>query len=62
MFVYTRPADLEKVKLRFDYVITHLESGSIICVGFTRHCALNASGKPVAVDSKTVHLWKTFPE
>jgi len=62
MFVYTRPADLERVKLRFDYVITHLESGRIICVGFTRHCALNASGKPVAVDSKTVHLWKTFPK
>ena len=62
MFVYTRPADLERVKLRFDYVITHLESGRIICVGFTRHCALNALGKPVAVDSKTVHLWKTFPK
>lgn len=62
MLIYTRPAELERVKLRFDYLITHLETGRVICIGFTRHCALNSSGKPVAVDPKTVHLWKTFPE
>ena len=42
--------------------ITHAESGAIICRGFTRHCALNARRRPVAIDPKTVHLWKTFPE
>ncbi|MDO8722113.1 MAG: thioesterase family protein, partial [Syntrophales bacterium] len=62
MLIYTRPAELERVKLRFDYLITHLETGRIICRGFTRHCALNSSGNPVAIDQKTVHLWKTFPE
>jgi acyl-CoA thioester hydrolase len=62
MCIYTRPVELERVKLRFDYVITHGETGVIICKGFTRHCALNCSGKPVAVDQKTVHLWKTFPQ
>jgi len=62
MAIYTRPGDLERVKLRFDYVITHGETGALVCKGFTKHCALGASGKPVAVDPKTVHLWKTFPE
>jgi len=62
MFVYTRPAEIERVKLRFDYTITHAESGAIICRGFTKHCALNARRRPVAIDPKTVHLWKTFPE
>jgi acyl-CoA thioester hydrolase len=62
MVVHTRPAEIERVKLRFDYVITHPETGGIICKGFTRHCALNSSGKPVAVDPKTVHLWETFPQ
>lgn len=62
MYIYTRPAELERVKLRFDYVITHLETGRIICTGFTRHCALNAAGKPVNVDPKTGHLWKAFPK
>jgi len=61
MFIYTRPTELERVKLRFEYVITHLETGKLICNGFTKHCATNSSGKPVAVDPKTVHLWKTFP-
>jgi acyl-CoA thioester hydrolase len=60
LYVYTRPAELERVKLRFDYVITHAESGALVCKGFTKHCALRASGKPTAVDSKTVQLWKTF--
>lgn len=62
MFVHTRPAELERVKLRFDYTITHAESGKIVCQGFTKHCALNGRGRPVAVDPKTVQLWKTFPE
>lgn len=61
MWVHTRPSLLERVRLQFDYVITHAESGDIVCRGFTRHCAVNASGTPVAVDSKTVRLWEIFP-
>ena len=61
IWVHTRPAELERVRLRFDYAITHAETGRLICRGFTRHCALNAAGLPVAVDQKTVHLWKAFP-
>jgi len=61
MYIYTRPVNLERVRLKFDYLITNAEKGHIVCVGFTKHCALNLSGKPVAVDPKTVHLWKSFP-
>ena len=61
MHIHTRPTHLERVRLQFDYIITHAERGHVICMGFTKHCALNSAGKPVAVDPKTVHLWKTFP-
>jgi acyl-CoA thioester hydrolase len=61
MWIHTRPSELERVKLKFDYLITHAETGQLICTGHTRHCALNLAGRPVAVDEKTVHLWKTFP-
>jgi acyl-CoA thioester hydrolase len=61
MHIQTRPTLLERVRLQFDYLITHAEKGHIICMGFTRHCALNAAGIPVAVDAKTVQLWETFP-
>ena len=61
MWVHTRPADLERVRLRFDYVITHAADGRIVCKGFTRHCATNRAGTPVAIDPKTLHLWKIFP-
>lgn len=61
MCIHTRPAELERVRLRFDYVITNAETQQLICKGFTRHCALSKSGRPVAVDPKTVHLWKNFP-
>jgi acyl-CoA thioester hydrolase len=61
MHIHTRPSHLERVRLQFDYIITHAEEGYIICKGFTKHCALNMAGNPVAVDPKTVHLWKTFP-
>ncbi|MEI6608642.1 MAG: thioesterase family protein [Deltaproteobacteria bacterium] len=61
MYIYTRPVNLERVRLQFDYLITHAEKGHIVCIGFTKHCALNLSGHPVAVDPKTVHLWKSFP-
>ncbi|MBW1898388.1 MAG: acyl-CoA thioesterase [Deltaproteobacteria bacterium] len=62
MIIYTRPSDLERVKLKFDYTITHGETGEIVCIGFTRHCAINSSGTPVGIDEKTVHLWQIFPK
>jgi acyl-CoA thioester hydrolase len=61
MWIYTRPAALQRVRLRFDYIITHAETGVEICRGFTQHCALTSKGVPVAIDPKTVQLWKTFP-
>lgn len=62
MFIYTRPVHLERVRLQFDYVITHAAKGHLVCVGYTRHCALSLAGRPVAVDPKTVQLWQTFPD
>ena len=61
IWIYTRPALLERVRLRFDYVITLEQGGDIACTGFTRHCAVNPAGTPVEVDEKTAHLWKVFP-
>ncbi len=62
MHIHTRPVNLERVRLQFDYVITHAEKGYLVCAGFTRHCAANTAGRPVAVDPKTVRLWKNFPD
>ncbi len=62
MWIHTRPGNRERVKLQFDYVITHGTNYDIVCTGFTKHCALNKSGKPVEIDEKTVHLWETFPK
>ena len=62
MYIHTRPVNLERVRLQFDYVITHSEKGHLICTGFTKHCALNLTGTPVAVDPKTVQLWTSFPK
>jgi len=60
--IHTRPSVLERVRLRFDYVITNELTHEIVCKGYTWHCAVNASGTPVKVDEKTVHLWKIFPK
>jgi acyl-CoA thioester hydrolase len=62
MYIHTHFAKLERVRLQFDYIITHSQSHKIICQGFTRHCAVNLSGKPVAIDEKTVQLWKMLPK
>ena len=62
MHIHTRPSEMERVRLQFDYVITHGETGELVCKGFTRHCATNASGTPVEIDSKTVRLWEIFPQ
>ncbi len=61
-WIHTRPAKMERVKLQFDYLITHKESGVLVCKGFTKHCALNAAGHPVGIDEKTRKLWELFPE
>ncbi len=61
MWIHTRPATLARVKLQFDYVITSRDYDKIICKGYTRHCATNASGVPVGVDDKTVRVWTEFP-
>ena len=61
IWVNTRPADLERVRLSFDYVITHQETEEMICTGTTRHCATNTAGVPVGIDDRTLHLWQTFP-
>jgi acyl-CoA thioester hydrolase len=61
MCIYTRPSVLERVRLRFDYVVTHEHTGAIACTGFTRHCAINTKGVPVEVDPKTAQLWTVFP-
>ena len=62
MYIHTRPVNLERVRLQFDYIVTHAEKGYIVCAGYTKHCAANTAGNPVAVDPKTVQLWKTFPD
>lgn len=61
MWINTRPGELGKARIKFSYVITHAESGSIVCTGFTEHCALNSSGRPVRIDEKTKQLWQVFP-
>ncbi len=61
MQVHTRPAELEHVRLRFDYIITSEETGTIMCKGFTRHCALNLHGKPMGIEQKMMYLWEVFP-
>ncbi|MDR2861780.1 MAG: hypothetical protein LBV07_04460, partial [Syntrophobacterales bacterium] len=61
MFIHTRPANMERIKLQFDYIITHAESEIIICKGFTKHCALNSRRIPTAIDARTRTLWQSFP-
>ncbi len=60
--IFTIPGKLERVRLTFDYVITHGKTGKIVCKGFTRHCALNEKGNPVGIDEKTRKIWKVFPK
>ena len=62
MWIHTRPAMLERVKVRFDYVVTHAETGAVVCKGFTTHCALDKSMKPTPVDPATVKMWRSFPK
>jgi acyl-CoA thioester hydrolase len=61
MYIHTRPAGIEMVKLQFDYLITLAATGEIACTGFTMHCAVNSRGIPVEIDPKTIRLWQQFP-
>jgi len=60
IWVNTRPAILERVKVSFDYVITHTDTGVVVCKGHTRHCATLEFGRPCPVDDRTVALWQRF--
>lgn len=62
MYIHTRPGTLERVRLQFDYIITHGENGHLICKGFTRHCAVSEANTPVEVDPKTACIWDNFPQ
>ncbi len=62
MWIHTRPGTLERVRITFHYVITHQESGALVCMGHTKHCALKASGVVTGVDPSTVEIWKSFPK
>jgi len=61
MLIHTRPGEKERVRLRFEYIITHGETGVLVCKGFTCHCALNKARKPVGIDPKTQRIWEVFP-
>ncbi len=62
IFVHTRFRELAAVRVDFDYIITNAEDGSVLCRGFTRHCATNRKGRPVAVDPITVGIFQRFPQ
>jgi acyl-CoA thioester hydrolase len=61
IFVHTRFRELAAVRVDFDYLVTHAETGMVLCRGFTRHCATNRTGRPVAVDPATVEVFQRFP-
>lgn len=61
MWIHSRPTDRDRVRVTFEYVITHGETGAQVCRGYTQHCALNTRGRPVAVDPVTVKTWESFP-
>lgn len=61
-WVHTRPDGLERVKISFAYLITHVDTGQIVCTGFTKHCALNEKRMPTGIDPKTVETWINFPK
>jgi len=62
IFVHTRFREMAAVRVEFEYIITHAETGAVLCRGFTRHCATNRKGRPVAVDPVTVGIFNNFPK
>jgi acyl-CoA thioester hydrolase len=61
IWVHTRFRELQRVRVDFDYIITHAESNVVLCRGFTRHCATNRKGRPVEVDPITIAVFHRFP-
>ena len=61
MWIHTRFRELRPVTIDFDYLITHAETGVVLCRGFTRPCATHRKSIPVAVDPITVGIFKNFP-
>ncbi len=62
MWIHTRPAQLERVRVRFEYVIIDGESGHDVCRGYTLHCALDKRRRVVAVDEQTTKLWHEWED
>lgn len=62
MWVHTRPAELGRVQIRFEYVITRGDTGQVVTSGHTNHCALNREGKVTAIDEATLDFWNNFPK
>ncbi len=61
IWVHTRFRELHGVRVDFDYILTHAESGVVLCKGLTRHAAVNRKGRPVAVDAITTGIYQRFP-
>jgi acyl-CoA thioester hydrolase len=61
IWVHTRIREVHRVRFDFEYIITHAESNVVLCRGFTRHCATNRKGRPVAVDPMTLAISSGFP-
>ena len=61
MWIYTRFRELRAVSIDFEYLIAHADSGLVLCQGFTRHCATNRKGIPIAVDAITAGIFHSFP-
>ena len=62
MWIHTRLGKLERVKVTFHYIITHRETGDIVCKGHTRHCAMRSTGAVTGIDPKTIGIWEAFPK
>jgi acyl-CoA thioester hydrolase len=61
MWIYTRFREVRHVHVTFDYLITSFEGDEVVCRGFTKHCATNTDGTPVAVDPMTLGVHQRFP-
>jgi acyl-CoA thioester hydrolase len=61
IWINTRFRALDRVRVDFGYIITHAETKLVLCQGFTRHCATNRNGTPVAIDPITAGIYDSFP-
>jgi len=55
-WIHTRPARLERVRVRFEYVLVHADTGADVSRGYTVHCAVDAARRVTAVDARTAEL------